>query len=60
MRFPGELTRIDPELTLEMTRIDLPHALITSQSQNTVSVIIRSKLAKTGSVENTALSQMRK
>ena len=62
MRFPDmvpELTRIDLELTLELTRYDLPHASYTSPSHIPVSVIISCKTRKTGSVENTALSQMR-
>ena len=53
------LTRIDLELTLELTLIDLPHASVTSQSHIPVSVKIRCKTGKTGVVENTALSQMR-
>ena len=44
-------------------RIDLPHASLLVRVPNTVSVIIRSKTLKTGSVENVrgslALSQMR-
>ena len=47
-------------MTLELTRIDLPHDMFLRPSQNRVSVIIRCKTLKTYVVENTALSQMRK
>ena len=57
------MTRIDLKIDLKLTRIDLkidlPHASCLSDPQNHVSVIIRCKTAKTGVVENTALSWMR-
>ena len=59
MKFSRIDLRIDPELTLELTRIDLPHASCLSQVQIPVSVIIRCKQAKSDVVENTARNQMR-
>ena len=52
MRFPEELTRIDQNMTRIDTRIDLPHASLLVRPQKRVSVIIRCKQAKNGSVEN--------
>ena len=59
MRFQRIDPRIDLELTLELTSNDLPHASLLTRAQTPVSVIISCKTLKSGSVENTALSQMR-
>ena len=59
MRFPRIDLELTSELTQELTRIDLPHASSYSRPQIPVSVIISCKTAKSGLVENTALSQMR-
>ena len=53
------LLNYGPVLLIYGPIIDLPHASLLCGSQIPISVIIRCKLLKTGTVENTALSQMR-
>ena len=47
------------ESTLELTRIDLPHASLLVHVQNPVSVIISCKTSKNSTVENTVGSTYR-
>ena len=59
LNYDSVLLNYGPILLIYGPFLDLPHASCTSGPQIHVSVIIRSKTAKTRVVENTALSQMR-